>query len=290
MEPITLDRTYVRYKELKLGARPCDVAYSGAMAQIESPANPRIKALVRLRKRSERDKTGRFIIEGERELEAALESREVVELFVADGLLTGHGTRVVAQASAAGLKITTVAPPVLARVAYRGNPSGFIAVARQWEMPLDVIPVTDALILVVESIEKPGNLGGMLRSAEAAGASVIVASPTTDLFNSNVVRAAMGALFRVPLAVASTEDTLAWLSENLLSVYPMSPAAERALWDVDLTGPCALVVGGESEGLTEAWLEHPRVVIPMPGKADSLNASVSAAIGLFEAVRQRRRA
>ncbi len=258
------------------------------MTQIESPANSRIKALVRLRKRSERDKTGTFIIEGERELEAALESREVIELFVSEELLTGHGKRVVAEASAAGLSITTVAPPVLAKVAYRGNPSGFIAVARQWEMPLSAIPVSNALILVVESIEKPGNLGGMLRSAEAAGASVIVASPTTDLFNSNVVRAAMGALFRVPLAVASTEDTLAWLKQGRVAVFATSPTATKVLWDVDLTRPCALVIGGESDGLSEAWLEQPGVSIPMPGRADSLNASVSAAVVLFEAVRQRR--
>lgn len=258
------------------------------MTQIESLTNPRIKALVRLRKRSERDETGTFIIEGERELEAALESKEVIELFVARELLTEHGGRVVARAEEAGIPITTLAPPVLAKVAYRGNPSGFIAVARQWEMPLDAVPVSGALVLVVEAIEKPGNLGGMLRSAEAAGAAVIVASPTTDLFNSNVVRAAMGALFRVPLAVASTTETLAWLQANDVAVYATSPGAEQVIWDVDLTGRCALVVGGESEGLSEPWLEQPGVVIPMPGKADSLNASVSAAIVLFEAVRQRR--
>ncbi len=185
------------------------------------------------------------------------------------------------------MPITTVSPAVVSKVAYRGNPSGFVAVARQWEMPLDSIPVDDALILVVEAIEKPGNLGGMLRSAEAAGAAVIVASPTTDLYNSNVVRAAMGALFRIPIAVASTGETLDWLKRNSVAVYATSPAAETALWDVDLTGSCALVVGGESEGLSQAWLEQPAVVIPMPGKADSLNASVSAAIALFEAIRQR---
>lgn len=257
------------------------------MAQIESPTNSRIKALVRLRKRSERDETGTFIIEGERELEAALESKEILEVFVCEDLLTAHGKRVVAQATNAGLPMTSVTSDVLSKVAYRGNPSGFIAVARQWEMLLGAIPLSDALILVVEAIEKPGNLGGMLRSAEAAGASVIVASPTTDIYNSNVVRAAMGALFRVPLAVASTADTLAWLQENGLAVYATSPAAETSLWEADFTAPCALVVGGESDGLTDAWLEQSRVSIPMPGKADSLNASVSAAIVLFEAVRQR---
>jgi hypothetical protein len=143
------------------------------MSQIESLTNSRIKALVRLRKRSERDRTGTFIIEGERELEAALESKEVIELFIAEDLLTAHGKRVVAQAAEADIPMTTVTPQVLTKVAYRGNPSGFIAVARQWEMLLEAIPLSNALILVVESIEKPGNLGGMLRSAEAAGAAVI---------------------------------------------------------------------------------------------------------------------
>jgi len=259
------------------------------MVDIASTGNPRIKSLVRLRTRRQRDATGLFLVEGERELESALGGHEVLDLYVCADLLTEHGGRVYRRVEEAGaIPITTVSPAVLHKVSLRGNPSGFVAVLRQWEAPLSAVPVADALVLVVESIEKPGNLGGMIRSANAAGASVVVAEPTTDLFNSNVIRASMGTLFTTPVAVASTGETLAWLGANRIAIYATTPAASRDHTEADLTGPCALVVGSESVGLTPAWLEHERIRIPMTGTIDSLNASVSAGIVLFEAVRQRR--
>jgi TrmH family RNA methyltransferase len=259
------------------------------VTDIESTTNSRIKALVRLRKRRERDSTGLFLVEGERELESALRAHEVLDLYVCEELLTAHGARVYEQIrSDASIPITSVSGPVLAKISLRGNPSGFVAVLRQWDAPLSAIPADDALVLVVESIEKPGNLGGMIRSANAAGASVVVADATTDLFNSNVIRASMGTLFTTPVAVASTTETLAWLEENDITVFATTPAAVTAHSDVDLTRPCALVVGSESTGLTDVWLGRERILIPMAGTVDSLNASVSAGIVLFEAVRQRR--
>jgi TrmH family RNA methyltransferase len=259
------------------------------MADIESTTNTRIKGLVRLRKRRERDTTGLFLVEGERELESALRSHEVLDVYVCEDLLTEHGSRVFQQVVAdPSIPITAVTAPVLEKISLRGNPSGFVAVLRQWEAPLSALPTDDALVLVVESIEKPGNLGGMIRSANAAGAAVVVADPTTDLFNSNVIRASMGTLFTTPVAVASTSETLAWLHENEIAIFAATPSATQAHSEVNLTQPCALVVGSESTGLTDAWLGSQRILITMTGTIDSLNASVSAGIVLFEAVRQRR--
>lgn len=244
---------------------------------------------MRLRKRRERDATRLFLVEGERELESALSSHEVLEIYVCEDMLTGHGARVYDSVVAdRSIPITSVSPPVLEKISLRGNPSGFVAVLRQWEAPLSAIPTEQALVLVVESIEKPGNLGGMIRSANAAGGSVVVADPTTDLFNSNVIRASMGTLFTTPVAVASTPDTMAWLETNGIAVFATTPAATKAHSEVDLTQPCALVIGSESTGLTDAWFAREQILIPMTGTIDSLNASVSAGIVLFEAVRQRR--
>lgn len=261
------------------------------MADIESTTNDRIKALVRLRKRRERDATGLFLVEGERELESALGRYEVLDVYVCEPALTGHGRKVFETVrSTPSVGITSISELVLAKISLRGNPSGFVAVLSQWEAPLAALPTEDALVLVVESIEKPGNLGGMIRSANAAGASVVVADPTTDLFNSNVIRASMGTLFTTPVAVASTTDTLQWLADNEIAVYATTPAATLAYSEVDLTGPCAVVVGSESTGLSSEWLGAKQILIPMTGTIDSLNASVSAGIVLFEAVRQRREA
>lgn len=258
------------------------------MPDIQSPANDRIKALVRLRKRRERDATGLFLIEGERELEAAMLAHRLVEVYVDEESLTSHANRVYAAIKEGGdVPVVTVSTAALQRASLRGNPSGFVAVLRQYDTPLEALPQENPLILVVESIEKPGNLGGMIRSANAAGAAVLVADPTTDLFNSNVIRASMGTLFTTPVAVASGSDGREWLAANGIDIFSTTPAATEAIWDVDLSGPAAIVVGSESRGLTGEWLDYRRVLIPMAGTIDSLNASVAAAICLFEARRQR---
>jgi TrmH family RNA methyltransferase len=259
-----------------------------AVADIQSPANERIKALVRLRKRRERDKTGLFLVEGERELEAALPHAHVIEVYACEEALTGHARRVLgAVVELSNIPVVTVSRAALEKASLRGNPSGFVAVLEQWEANLSTVPTAEALLLVVESIEKPGNLGGMIRSANAAGASVIVADPTTDLFNSNVIRASMGTLFTTPVAVGTTSEVQQWLAARGVAVLATTPNATRPLWEFDLTGPCAFVVGSESSGLSPAWDGYQPVLIPMVGTIDSLNASVSAAICLFEAVRQR---
>jgi RNA methyltransferase, TrmH family len=145
--------------------------------------------------------------------------------------------------------------------------------------------------LVAEAIEKPGNLGTMLRTADAVGCdAVIVADPTTDAFNPNVVRASTGTLFTVPLAVSSTPELLTWLRGRSVAVAATTPDTDVLLWDADLTGPVAVVVGAEQYGLSPAWLEQAdlRIRIPMAGRADSLNAAMASGIVLYEAIRQRR--
>ncbi len=191
-------------------------------------------------------------------------------------------------------EVIATSPDALARAAMRGSTEGFVAVVDQRECSLAALDThPDPLVLVIESIEKPGNLGAMLRTADAAGASaVIVADPTTDVWNPNVIRASLGSAFTVPIGVGSTSEVLGWLLDRHISLCVTTPGADHSLFDTDLTGAVALAIGAEHAGLSSAFLEaadHP-VRIPMFGTADSLNAAVAAAISLYEAVRQRARA
>ncbi len=250
---------------------------------IASPANPRIKELVRLRtSRRERDGSGRFVVEGEREVERALAGGvEVEALYVAGD----------AGSFATAAPVTRVEPAAFAKASYRGTEAGVIAVARQFPLALDAIELGETpLVLVAESVEKPGNLGAMLRTAAAAGASaVLVADPVVDVFNPNAVRASVGALFMVPVAVAPPDAVRVWLGEAAVPWWAASVHGRRPYWEADLGAPAALVVGSEQSGLSAGWLTDPErtVVIPTPGPVASLNASVSAALLLFEAARQR---
>jgi TrmH family RNA methyltransferase len=260
---------------------------------ITSPANPRIKHLVRLRERRERDRSGLFLVEGYRELRRALEAGvEVTELYACPDLYLGENEGALVEAAArAGAEVVAVAEAPFRKASYRDRPEGLLGVAHQFPTGLErLAPGPDPLLLVVEAIEKPGNLGTMLRTAEAAGAAaVIVCDPATDPFNPNVVRASLGTLFSVPLAVADTPGTIRRLRALGIRTVATTPSTSRPHWEADLTGPVAVVVGSEQYGLSAAWLEAAdlRVVIPMPGSVDSLNAAMAAGILLFEAVRQR---
>ena len=258
--------------------------------RIESPRNPRVKEIVRLRTRSERDATGRFLVEGRSEVAKALDSGlGGTALYV--GGEAPEDLALAEQAHGLGIPVIEVAATPFGRMAYRDASTGLILVADQFETSLDALPSDgDPLILVVEAIEKPGNLGTMLRTAEGAGVTaVVVCDPTIDLFNPNVVRASLGTLFWVPVAVASTPDTLAWLHDHGIRSVATTPSAIQLHSETDLRGPLAIVVGTEHEGLSEPWLNgaNESVLIPMRGRGDSLNAAVSAAILLYEAVRQR---
>jgi TrmH family RNA methyltransferase len=260
---------------------------------IISPANPRIKRLVRLRDRRERDESGLFLIEGDRELRRALEAGvEVIELYCCPTLYLGKDEPGLVEAAArAGAEVVTVADAPFRKASYRDRPEGLLAVAHQFATGLDRLrPGPDPLLLVVEAIEKPGNLGTMLRTAEAAGAAAaVVCDPTTDPFNPNVVRASLGTLFAVPLFVGETPDVIARLRALGIRTVATTPSASTPHWEADLTGPVAVLVGSEQYGLSDHWLAAAdrKVVIPMPGSVDSLNTAMAAGIVLFEAVRQR---
>lgn len=260
---------------------------------VSSPQNPRIKRLVRLRERRERDRTGTFLVEGFRELHRAIEGGvELRTLFVCPDLYLGSNEEgLVAAARSAGAEVIEVAEAPFRKASYRDRPEGLIAVASQFEHSLESLEVgPEPLLLVVEAIEKPGNLGTMLRTADAAGAGgVIVCDPTTDPFNPNVVRASIGTLFAVRLAVASTRDAIEWLQDHGIRTVATTPDTSLRYTETDLTGGVAVVVGSEQYGLSDQWLAaaDARVRIPMRGRADSLNAAMAAGVVLFEAVRQR---
>jgi TrmH family RNA methyltransferase len=260
---------------------------------ITSLQNPRLKRLVRLRDRRPRDEERAFLVEGYREVRRALERKVVLDevYFSRDWFLGENEPALLAAAEEAGARLYELSKEAFAKVAYRERPDGILAVAPQWRKALgDLALSPKPFVLVVEAIEKPGNLGTILRSADAAGCdAVIVCDPVTDLFNPNVVRASTGVLFSVPCVVEDSAVVLAWLRERGIRTVATTPAAEVLYSDTDLTGPLAVIMGSEQYGLSEFWLKNADlpVRIPMAGQADSLNVAMAALITLFEAVRQR---
>ena len=263
--------------------------------KISSLQNPRVKQLVKLRDRRPRDEAGVFLVEGYREVRRALEKRVAIrELYYSpDWFLGENEPALLEQAGAAGAQLFELSKEAFAKVAYRERPDGILGVAPQWRRQLDDLTLPAApFLLVVEAIEKPGNLGTILRSADAAGChAVIVCDPVTDIFNPNVVRASTGVLFSVPLVVEESSRVRAWLRDRGVRAVATTPAAEKLYTDTDLRGPLAVVMGSEQYGLTDFWLQNAdaRIRIPMAGQADSLNVAMATIITLFEAVRQRAR-
>ena len=259
---------------------------------IQSRQNPRVQNLVRLHERTHRDTQQRFLVEGRRELERALAEGVIEEIYFCSELFRDNGSQeLVERASQAGVAICQLAPMAFDKVSLREGPDGLLGVARAWHLTLaDLKLSATPLLLIVERVEKPGNLGALLRSADAAGAdAVIVCDPVTDLFNPQVVRNSQGALFSVPVAVVSPPEALDFLRANKIDLVATTPAATLDYWDADLLHAAAIAVGGEKDGLTPLWLEaaNQSVRIPMAGQTDSLNVAAAATLALFEAVRQR---
>jgi len=263
--------------------------------QISSAANPRIRAAARLRDRRARDEAGLTIVDGGRELRRALEANvEVVEAFVCEPLVRTDDARAAAAAlESAGVPIRTTNEAAFAKVAFGERAEGVVAVVRIPSTRLDSIRLSaDALVVVLEAVEKPGNLGAVLRSADGAGAAaLILADPRTDPFNPNAIRASAGTAFSVPIATGSTSDVRSWLRARGIRVIAARVDAETEPWDADLGGPLAIALGSEVGGLSTAWSTEDvtAVRLPMLGVADSLNVSVAAAVLLYEARRQRGR-
>lgn len=261
---------------------------------ITSTANPRVKALARLRRRRHRDEAGATLVEGFEELSLALRAGVVpVTVFCCPELLYGDEWDTVRELPAfTEAEFVRVNRVVFEKISYRESPDGWLAVLPSVGTTLDDLRLgPDPLVLVCAGVEKPGNLGAMLRTADAAGvAAVIAADPGTDWSNPNVVRASKGAVYTVPVAAAGERQVLDWLAGQGIPVLATTPDAEADYTELDLRGPLAIAVGAEDVGLSPAWLSsaHRRALIPMNGRVDSLNVSASAAILLYEALRQRR--
>lgn len=269
---------------------------------ITSLQNPRVKHLVRLRDRRPRDEAGLFLVEGYRQILRALDkSIKISELYFCPEWYPGaqdNEQELLERAVETGARVYRMSKEAFAKVAYRERPDGLLAVVPQWKHGIERLDqilaqldsTTPPFLLVVEAIEKPGNLGTILRSADAAGVqALIVCDPVTDLFNPNVVRASTGVLFSVPVIITESEKIRFWLKSRGIRAIATTPAAEKLHTETDLQGPIALVMGSEQYGLSDAWLSgaDERVRIPMAGQADSLNVAMATIITLFEAVRQR---
>jgi TrmH family RNA methyltransferase len=263
--------------------------------RITSLQNKQIKNIVKLHVRKHRDRRQKMIIEGHRAILRAVENNYPLnELYICPALFFGKKdeSSLIQRVAKIGACITEVAEGAFRKMAYRQRPEGLLAIAPQIRYTLNGhLAAANGFYLIAESIEKPGNLGAILRSADGAGANgVIVCDPGTDLFHPNVIRASVGAFFTVPILESSTEYALAWCRKNNIHILATTPHANTIYTNVNMTGPIAVVVGTEQYGLSQAWLERAnyRVKLPMFGQADSLNVAMVAALLLYEVVRQRR--
>ena len=282
---------------------------------VTSAQNRKVKTLLALQEKARlRKEMGLFVVEGRRELEHCVRAGfeidtlfycpEIVGLAVGSSsairysALTRNADPTGAEGPQPNLDVLSAARQVIEvprelyeKIAYRGGTEGMVAEVKVRERTLDGLELRDnPLVVVLEGVEKPGNLGAVLRSADAAGAdAVLLCDPLTDLYNPNLIRASIGAVFTVPVACCTTEEAIKWLKDNNINIYTAQLQDSSWYYDTDMKGGTAIVIGTEATGLTAAWREaaDAHIRIPMLGELDSLNASVSAAILLFEAVRQR---
>ena len=264
------------------------------MEQITSLQNPKIKQLLLLQqKSSERRKAGLFVVEGQQELQHCINAGYEVDTVFWCPELCPAVLPPDSFAAPIGARCFQVSPEIYAKVAYRGTTEGVIAEVRTKSLRLEDLKMGEnPLIVVLESVEKPGNLGAILRSADASGVdAVVVCDPLTDLYNPNLIRSSVGAAFTVPCVACSSEDCIAFLKQRGIKILTAQLQDSHLYYDTDMTCGTALVMGTEHDGLTDQWRQaaDAHIRIPMLGQIDSLNVSVSAAILMFEAVRQRKR-
>ncbi len=253
---------------------------------ITSKSNPKIKNVVKLQKSSERREQNRIIIEGRREIERAVACGFIVDtLFICNDILKES-------VNIAANYVEEVTLEVFEKIAYREGSDGLLAVAIPKYADLKSFkPKKNPLIIVLETVEKPGNLGAIMRTADAAGVdAVIIADPRTDLYNPNAIRASIGTIFSVPLFACSSEECINWLRENNIKIYCTYLKASIDYLEADFRQGSAIVMGTEATGISDIWVDaaDQNLIIPMNGIADSLNVSVTTAIVVFEAIRQRR--
>jgi TrmH family RNA methyltransferase len=257
---------------------------------ITSLQNPMVKQLVKLRQRRERDRHQLMLIDGARALRLALHTAwPLTTIYVADHLAHVHRD-LLQRARAAGVPLQEVTAAVFHKIGYGDNPDGVLGVAAQPSAALARLPrVSTPLYVITEGLEKPGNLGAILRSADAAGVTgLIVCDSRTDIWNPNVIRASQGAFCTVPVAVTTAPEARAWLLQRQIQMLAAMPTAQRLYTEIDLCLPSALILGAEHSGVSTTWQGDTPLRIPMAGQIDSLNVAQAASIILFEAVRQRR--
>lgn len=260
------------------------------MKQITSVQNPYIKSLVQLQEKAKvRKQTGTFLIEGQREIELAVKGGYEIETILICTDLVQHYENLNIQKS--DHQLIEISKEVYQKLAYRDTTEGILAIAKTKSLSLSDLKLSkNPLILVGESLEKPGNIGAILRTADAANVdAVIIANPKSDLYNPNIVRSSVGCLFTRQIAMGTTEEVIAYLKANNINIYSATLQDSTEYNTQDFTIPTALVVGTEATGLSEKWrVESTKnIIIPMQGEIDSMNVSVAAAILLFEAKRQR---
>jgi|TARA_R110000850_G_scaffold150497_1_gene273206 TrmH family RNA methyltransferase len=258
---------------------------------ITSIQNPFIKQLLLLQDKSrERKKTGMFVVEGEREISLAVKGGyEIISLIYCNQI---YSESVLMHLISQPVDRIEVPLEVYEKIAYRGSTEGVIALfkAKQHDVSSLKFSNETPLILVAEAPEKPGNIGALLRTADAAKLdAVIIANPKTDVYNPNVIRSSVGCLFTNQVATGSTEEIISFLKEKNIAMYGAALQASKQYTEVDFKKPSAIVVGTESTGLSEDWIKNTthNIIIPMEGEIDSMNVSVAAAILIFEAKRQR---
>lgn len=265
--------------------------------QITSLQNPKIKRVLRLNDRRERNQSGLFLIEGYRELKRAVEGGiKIQALFMCSDFFLGENEEgLIQQIKQKGAEVFACATHVFEKLSYRDRPDGLIGIGVQMKMGFSKLACALAdkenpFLVVAEAIEKPGNLGTILRSGDAAGADgVIVCDRCTDIYNPNVVRASVGTLFTLPVIEADSLETLAWLKERNVRIVATTPSASEEFTKTNLKGPIAIAVGTEQLGLSKQWMDAAdiHVRIPMHGIADSLNVATATTLLLYEVVRQR---
>lgn len=263
---------------------------------ITSVKNPKIKQLLSLMESSsQRRKEQLFVVEGVREVERCIDAGfKIRSIFLCNEIVGEEKVTIIEEtmlSKASNCTFFNVSKYVYEKIAYRGGTEGIIAEVEYRDKRLEDIVLKDnPLIIVLESVEKPGNIGAVLRSVDAAGAdAMIVCNPLTDLYNPNLIRASTGAVFSKQIACSSSEDTIKWLKSNKIQILTAQLQNSTSYYDTDMTIGTAIVMGTESTGLSEIWRKaaNRHIKIPMLGSVDSLNVSVSAAILMYEAIRQR---
>ena len=266
---------------------------------LTSLQNPQVKQVIHLRDRHARDETSLFLIEGYREvLRAADAGWKIDKLMICPELFLGSNEgALIKRLAARGTQVITCTDKVFHKMSYRDRPDGLLAIAPQKKMTFDDLEKTikkgqNPFYVVAEAIEKPGNLGTILRSSDAAGVTgLIVCDRCTDIYNPNVVRASVGTLFTVPTIEAEGEQTLKWLKKQGIAILAATPEATLEFTEVDLNQPLAIAVGTEQLGLSDRWMKEAdlQVRIPMNGVADSLNVAMATTLLLYEVNRQRKK-